>query len=84
MTRGNSNLSKAWYEKQFGKITYSPGVINFANQNAFDECSQISLSIYPEYATSESNQYIDYLAGCLNTLGWTQEDHHLSDINNQN
>jgi hypothetical protein len=80
----NKNYSKAWVEKTYGKIKYNkdPGVIesSFVMQPAFNVCSPAAQLAYPDWSTGEHDQYIDYLAGCLEALGWTTEDHKLIDI----
>jgi hypothetical protein len=81
----DKNYSKAWVEKTYGKIEYNtdPGVIeaSFVMQPAFDVCSPAAQLAYPDWSTGEHDQYIDYLAGCLEALGWTTQDHDLIDIN---
>ena len=81
----DKNYSKAWVEKTYGKIEYNqdPGVsvASFVMQPAFDVCSQAAQLSYPDWSTGEHDQYSDYLAGCLEALGWTTQDHHLIDIN---
>jgi hypothetical protein len=80
----DKNYSKAWVEKTYGKIEYNtdPGVIesSFVMQPAFDVCSPAAQIAYPDWSTGEHDQYIDYLAGCLEALGWTTQDHDLIDI----
>ena len=76
----NKNYSKAWVEQQSGKITYSPNSISMAHQPAFTICSEAAQTAYPEWSTSKHDEYIDYLAGCLTALGWTEDDHSLQDI----
>ena len=81
----DKNYSKAWVEKTYGKIEYNqdPGVIeaSFVMQPAFDVCSPAAQLAYPDWSTGEHDQYMDYLAGCLEALGWTTQDHDLIDIN---
>jgi hypothetical protein len=81
----DKNYSKAWVEKTYGKIEYyeDPGVIeaSFVMQPAFDVCSPAAQLAYPDWSTGEHDQYMDYLAGCLEALGWTAQDHDLIDIN---
>lgn len=72
--------SKAWVEKQWGKITYEENKISFNSQEAFNICSQTSQVSYPKYIEEQNEEYMDYLAGCMNALGWSRDDHGLTDI----
>ena len=77
----NNAYSKVWYENQFGKISYAEGLLHMEDREAFNYCSEMGQTAFPDWGSDKHNQYTDYLAGCLNSLGWTEADHSLVDIN---